>query len=403
MFGNKSEGIMNIPDVIQGPNLGAAAYNKPSMALDLLRKYVLGEKRFDYAFRTYIRRWAFKHPTPWDFFHCMDNAGGEDLSWFWRGWILNNWKLDQAVKSVKYIDEDPAKGAIISIENLEEMAMPVVMAITQESGKVDTLTLPVEIWQHGPIKDFAYPSTSKIKSIVIDPEHDFPDIDPSNNTWDAKSQEKPVPAGVSAAMVIDSYFAAIGGKDKVAGVKDLEIVETGDVQGQKVVETIRYVMPGGYQMDIELPDMKLHAVHLMVKGDSVVFIQSGQSPTLDDEAKKAIREESIAFPELHFFKDGYKTELTSIENIDGKDAYKLKVTAPSGHTTTYYYDTVTGLRLRMAKNHGQGMTNTDFSDYRDASGIKLPYHVNDNEAEVDLDMTVQSIKVNVGLTTADLK
>jgi hypothetical protein len=403
MFGNKSEGIMNIPDVIQGANLGSAAYNKPSMALDLLRKYVLGEKRFDYAFRTYIRRWAFKHPTPWDFFRCMDNAGGEDLSWFWRGWIMNNWKLDQAVKTVKYVEDDPSKGAIITIENLEEMAMPVVMAITQENGKVDTLKLPVEIWEHGPTKDFAYPSTSKIKMIVIDPEHDFPDIDPANNVWDGKSQEKPVPPGVSAATVIDSYFAAIGGKDKVAGVKDLEIVETGNVQGQNVVETIRNVAPDGYQMDIELPDMKLHAVHLMVKGDSVVFMQSGQSPTLDDEAKKEIREESAPFPELNFFKDGYKTELTSIENINGKDAYKLKVTSPSGHTTTYYYDTGTGLRLRFARSQGQGTTTTDDGDYRDVSGIKFPFHVDDNRGEVDLDMTVQSVKVNAGLTTADLK
>ena len=81
--------------------------------------------------------------------------------------------------------------------------MPVVMVITQENGKTDTLTLPVEIWQHGPTKAFAYPSTSKIKSIVIDPAHDFPDINPSNNTWTGQAAERPVPAGVSAASVID--------------------------------------------------------------------------------------------------------------------------------------------------------------------------------------------------------
>src|ERR1700722_958065 len=153
MFNDHSEPILTIPDVLLASNLGTAAYSKPAMALNLLRKYVLGEKRFDYAFRTYIRRWAFKHPTPWDFFRCMENAGGEDLGWFWRGWILHNWKLDQGIKDVKYAENDPAKGAIITLENLEEMVMPVVLAIQQENGKVDTLILPVEIWQHGPTKD----------------------------------------------------------------------------------------------------------------------------------------------------------------------------------------------------------------------------------------------------------
>ena len=68
--------------------------------LDALRNVVLGKDRFDAAFQEYINRWAFKHPTPWDFFHTMENVSGEDLSWFWRAWVLNTWKLDQTVKEV---------------------------------------------------------------------------------------------------------------------------------------------------------------------------------------------------------------------------------------------------------------------------------------------------------------
>ncbi len=56
----------------------------------------------------------FKHPTPWDFFRTMENVAGEDLSWFWRGWFLNSWKLDQSVKDVKYVANDPAKGALVT-------------------------------------------------------------------------------------------------------------------------------------------------------------------------------------------------------------------------------------------------------------------------------------------------
>lgn len=183
MFGERSEAIMNLPDVLLSINLGYEAYDKPGLALDLLRSYVLGEKRFDRAFRAYIGRWAFRHPTPWDFFRTMENVAGEDLGWFWRGWILNNWKLDQAVQSVKYRDNDPARGAIITLENKEEMVMPVVLAIRQENGTTDTLRLPVEIWQRGPVKAFPYPSVSKIASIVIDPLRELPDIDSTNNVW----------------------------------------------------------------------------------------------------------------------------------------------------------------------------------------------------------------------------
>lgn len=403
LFNDRSEPLFTIPDVIQPANLGTAAYAKPALALDLLRKHVLGEKRFDYAFRTYIRRWAFKHPTPWDFFRCMENAGGEDLAWFWRGWVLNNWKLDQGVKDVKYVQDDPSKGAIITIENLEEMAMPVVMAIQQENGKTDTLTLPVEIWQKGPTKAFAYPSTSKIKSITIDPEHDFPDVNTSNNTWTGKALERPVPPGVSAADVVNKYLAAVGGKDKLEAVKDLQIVATATVQGQKVIETRKNVLPDAFSMDIELPDMNMHAVHILVKGDSVSVTQGGQSPALDDAAKKELREESNPFPELNFTKPGYKTELTSIKNIDGKDNYEVKVTNPSGRVFSYYYDINTGLRTRLVKNLSQGQTSTEYGDYREVSGIKFPWHVDDNQGEVDLDMTVQSVKVNSGLGAADIK
>jgi hypothetical protein len=403
MFGEKSEAIFTVPDVIQANNLGSAAYSKPAMALDLLRKYILGERRFDYAFRTYIRRWAFKHPTPWDFFHCMENAGGEDLGWFWRGWILNNWKLDQSVKGVKYVESDPSKGSVITIENMEEMVMPVVMVIEQEGGKSDTLTLPAEIWQHGPTKAFAYPSTSKIKKIVIDPAHDFPDINPSNNVWTGQAAERAVPAGVSAASVVDKYLGAIGGREKVTAVKDLEVVASANVQGQDVIQTKRFLAPDAAMLDIELPDMKMHVVHLVINKDSVSLSQGGQSPALDEATKKELRENTSPFPELNFFNEGYKTELTSIKNLEGTDAYELKVTGPAGRVHLYYYSVETGLRIREVRQTSQGETSTEFGDYREVSGIKFPWHIDDNQGQVDLDMKVKSVKVNSGLTAADLR
>jgi aminopeptidase N len=190
IFGDKTESIMTVPDVTSGNNLGINAYFKPGMGLELLRDEILGKDRFDMAFRYYINNWAYKHPTPWDFFHAIENAAGENLDWFWRGWFMNNWKLDQAVKGVDYhvrvdgkVVEDSSKGCIITIENLEKLPMPVTVEIKQANGKTGRVNLPVEIWEHGSTWKFHYASTDKITEITIDPDKVLPDIDESNNVW----------------------------------------------------------------------------------------------------------------------------------------------------------------------------------------------------------------------------
>ena len=187
VFSDEMDGLYNIPDVIGQSDLGIAAYEKPSIMLNALREVVLGEERFDAAFREYVNRWAYKHPTPWDFFHTMENVSGEDLGWFWRGWVLNTWKLDQAIKDVKYIRNDPGNGVNITILNLEKMAMPVLIKITEENGKEHDLKLPVEVWQHGSQWTFHVPTTSNIKDVVLDPDKKLPDVNRSNN----KMKEKP--------------------------------------------------------------------------------------------------------------------------------------------------------------------------------------------------------------------
>ena len=182
-FGEKMDGLYNTPDVIQQNNLGITAYLKPAQMLHALREQVLGEERFDRAFQEYIRRWAFKHPTPWDFFHTMENMSGEDLSWFWRAWVLNSWKLDVSVKDLRYKKGDATKGAEITIENLEKMVMPLAIRVTEVNGNEQTIQLPVEVWQRGAQWTFSVLTTSEIKQVVIDPDKKLPDWDRSNNTW----------------------------------------------------------------------------------------------------------------------------------------------------------------------------------------------------------------------------
>ena len=85
-----------------GPN----AYSKPATALNILRETIMGRELFDYAFKEYARRWAFKHPTPADFFRTMEDASGEDLDWFWRGWFYSTDACDISLDAVKYVKAD---------------------------------------------------------------------------------------------------------------------------------------------------------------------------------------------------------------------------------------------------------------------------------------------------------
>ena len=186
-FGEKMDGLYNIPEVIQQDNLGVAAYMKPAQMLNTLRDVVLGKDRFETAFREYVNRWAFKHPTPWDFFHTMENVSGEDLGWFWRAWVLNTWKLDQTVKGVKYLKDDPANGAEITIVNLEKMPMPVTVLVKEANGKEHKIDLPVEVWQRGAEWTFGVQTTSEIKEVVLDPDKKLPEWNRENNTWKKKA------------------------------------------------------------------------------------------------------------------------------------------------------------------------------------------------------------------------
>ncbi|HEX4849379.1 MAG TPA: M1 family peptidase, partial [Puia sp.] len=86
--------------------LGPNAYGKPATALNILREVVMGRELFDYAFKEYARRWAFKHPTPADFFRTMSDASGENLDWFWRGWFYGTDPVDVSLDSVKWIKPD---------------------------------------------------------------------------------------------------------------------------------------------------------------------------------------------------------------------------------------------------------------------------------------------------------
>lgn len=185
------EQIMVGPDNMKERSIGVLAYFKPGMGLSMLRETILGPEKFDKAFRTYVARWAFKHPTPWDFFHTMENVSGEELNWFWRGWFINKWKVDQAVKSVKPFNGDYKNGAQITIENLGQLPMPTTVELKFKDGTTQVVKLPVEVWKRNTEWTFKVNSTKEVEQVKLDPTSSVPDINTKNNIW-TSTQATPV-------------------------------------------------------------------------------------------------------------------------------------------------------------------------------------------------------------------
>ncbi|HEY2582997.1 MAG TPA: M1 family metallopeptidase [Mucilaginibacter sp.] len=175
--------IMTAADAIPEKYRHDIVYFKPAFGLVLLREQILGKDRFDYAFRNYIHKWAYKHPQPDDFFRSMDNGAGEDLSWFWKGWFYNNWPLDLALVDARYVNGDPKKGIQVTVANKEQMAMPCTVEVKLKNGSKQRVSLPVETWLQNKAITFTIPTTTEAESVTVDPDAVLPDMNRKNNTF----------------------------------------------------------------------------------------------------------------------------------------------------------------------------------------------------------------------------
>ncbi|RFS17162.1 M1 family metallopeptidase [Emticicia sp. C21] len=260
---DKQNPIMSSSDNIIPGTFGPNAYSKPATGLNILRETIMGRELFDYAFKEYSRRWAFKHPTPADFFRTMEDASGVDLDWFWKGWFYGVEPADQAIANVEWysIDsQDPAKQKamakaeadakretlsnirnktdikqtvveadstmrdfynsydkfavtdadkkkyeqylstltaderkmieegknfyVMSLKNKGGLVMPVIIRMEFEDGTFEDVRIPVEVWRVNDkeVKKTLV-TTKKVARFKLDPYHEIPDIDTSDNTF----------------------------------------------------------------------------------------------------------------------------------------------------------------------------------------------------------------------------
>ncbi|RUT27572.1 peptidase M1 [Asaia sp. W19] len=185
-------------------------YFKGAYGLMLLREKILGPDRFDAAFRAYIRAWAFKHPTPSDFFRFMSSEAGEDLTWFWRGWYFENWWPQYRLDGMTRIAAKPETGHMktsqttpgqsatdagntiaIGVRNEGKLLLPVVLRVTWQDGTMAERIIPTEAWALHDRLSLSFPDHGAVKSVALDPDQGLPVPDRSALTLTPAEPARP--------------------------------------------------------------------------------------------------------------------------------------------------------------------------------------------------------------------
>jgi hypothetical protein len=185
--------LMTRPDHVDARALGAMAYRKPAVVLLALRNHVVGAEAFDRAFREYTRRWAFKHPTPGDFFRTIENVTGNDLGWFWRSFWYTSDVLDLALENVTTREVGGETIATLHVRRLTSIPFPVSARLRFADGSTRDVRVPVDLWARpttGDRIEANVPVPGRVVGARLWPDGTVPDWNPENDAWGS-----PPPAG----------------------------------------------------------------------------------------------------------------------------------------------------------------------------------------------------------------
>jgi hypothetical protein len=180
--GSELEQPMMWPTDYGGPNSGVAGYSKAPIALYALGG-IVGDSAVRMALSNYAIQWKYKHPSPWDFFMSMNKSLGKNLGWFWNEWFFTTYTLDQSIQAVT----KEGSNGVIEVYDKGDMVMPVIAKVEFTDSTTETVTAPAEVWFGGMRRTrLTVPLRGRtIKSVTLDPENRFQDIDRKNNVWPA--------------------------------------------------------------------------------------------------------------------------------------------------------------------------------------------------------------------------
>jgi hypothetical protein len=175
--------LMTPPDHINSRALGAVGYRKPAAVLLALRNNVVGREAFDRAFREYIRRWAFKHPAPADFFRTVENVTGADLNWYWRAFFYTTDVLDIGIDNVTMRQREGENFAVVALRRTTSVPYPVKLRLQFFDHTTQDVSLPVDIWAGGDRFEAVIAVKGQVTGARLWPEDVVPDWNSTNDVW----------------------------------------------------------------------------------------------------------------------------------------------------------------------------------------------------------------------------
>jgi hypothetical protein len=200
--------LMTPPDHIDSRALGAIAYRKPGAVILALRNNVVGKESFDRAIREYTRRWAFKHPSPADFFRTVENVSGMDLSWYWRSFFYTTALLDIGIDNVLMRQQEGQHYAVVTLRKNTSVPYPVKLRLRFADNPTQDVSLPVDIWARGDRFEAVVPVKGPVNGARLWPESVVPDWNGTNDVWGTP----PVGAPANAASTAGGLSGEIGSR-----------------------------------------------------------------------------------------------------------------------------------------------------------------------------------------------
>ncbi|WP_298949493.1 pitrilysin family protein [uncultured Polaribacter sp.] len=222
-------------------------------------------------------------------------------------------------------------------------------------------------------------------------------FDKEGNPTEKPAMTMPIPEGMTAETVVNKYFEAIGGKDKVMAVKTKMTLANATIQGTPIVMTTKAAEPNKTSLVISVMGNTMQK--MVFNGENGYQEARGQKIDMQPAQIAEAKASNTLFSDLHY----NAGELLRIEPIEGENAIVLKY-----NDTEIFYDMASGLKIKEVKitktpDGKEGKTPTNFSDYKEVSGILFPHTISTKMGPVDLNLTVKEIKVNEGVSDADFE
>jgi len=228
--------------------------------------------------------------------------------------------------------------------------------------------------------------------------------------FEGNEVEAPVEAKADASLtteiLIEKVINAVGGKDAIAGIKDLQLKGTASVMGQSLDMTQTYVMPGNTVSVMSMGGMAIMK-QSVVNGKYAVSQQGMEAP-ITDEVKEGLDEAAVIIPEQNYIAKGYKLKIAGVEKVNGKDAIDLEVTTPSGKVSHRFYDASSYLLVKTARSQevpGRGAVTQQqfYSGYKAVNGVQLASEEIIDMGQMKINVKYTDVKANQGLKVTDLK